>query len=395
LTGLTDASSIAAMPGEDTGRVADDQASKLGEQLVALARVLDQRLDESQRLLQIAEHVESGLFLDDVLDRVYDSFRPVIPYNRIGCALLSDDNRKVTARWARSDSSVLQIMPGYSALMEGSSLEEVLRSGQPRIINDLEQYYAAHPRSDSTRRILAEGVRSSLTCPLVVRGTPIGFLFFSSSDKATYRALHQGVFMRIAAQLSQLIEKSRLYEQLLALNEQLTEAQRALREEATHDALTRLLNRRAILELLDKEIARAGRSGDALGVVLVDIDHFKRVNDELGHQAGDLVLREVATRLQQAARASDHVGRYGGEEFLVVLPSLKPEAAVAVAERLRRLVGERAVDASGRALSITLSAGVAVATDPSGTTAERLIEAADRALYAAKNAGRNRVEVAP
>lgn len=381
------------MDDEVTSREEDDELVRLGSQLVALARMLEQRLEESRRLLLIAEQVESGLFLEDVLTRVYDSFRPVIPYHRIGCALLSDGDRTLTACWARSDSRHIEIARGYSAPMAGSSLEEVLRSGRPRIINDLETYYAAHPESDSTRRILAEGVRSSLTCPLVVQGTATGFLFFSSNDKNTYRELHQGVFMRIAGQLSQLIEKSRLYQQLHDLNQQLAAAQHELEEQATHDALTRVFNRGAILELLGKEIERARRSGEPLGVVLADVDHFKQVNDQLGHQAGDAVLREVAARLQQASRAYDHVGRYGGEEFLVVLASVKPAAARAVAERLRMSLAERPLDAGGRALSVTLSAGLAVAADASQLDADRLIEAADRALYAAKSHGRNRIEI--
>jgi diguanylate cyclase (GGDEF)-like protein len=374
------------------GREADDEVASLGSQLVALARTLEQRLEESRRLLQIAEQVQGGLFLEDVLTRIYESFRPVIPYNRIGCALLSDGDRTLTARWARSESQHIKLGPGYSAPMAGSSLEEVLRSGHPRIINDLEAYYAANPESDSTRRILAEGIRSSLTCPLVVRGTPTGFLFFSSNDKNTYRELHQGVFMRIAGQLSQLIEKSRLYQQLYDLNEQLAAAQRALVEQATHDALTGLFNRGAILELLGKEIERARRSGEAVGVVLADIDRFKRVNDEFGHQTGDAVLREAAIRLQRAARAYDHIGRYGGEEFLVVLPSVQPAAAHAVVERLRMSLVDQPVDAGGHVLSVTMSAGFAVAVEASQLDADRLIEAADRALYAAKKHGRNRVE---
>lgn len=380
------------MDGEATGPDADDEVAGLGSQLVALARTLEQHLEESRRLLQIAEQVEGGLFLEDVLTRIYESFRPVIPYDRIGCALLSDDDRTLTARWARSDSQHIKLGPGYSAPMAGSSLEDVLRSGQPRIINDLEAYYAAHPQSDSTRRILAEGVRSSLTCPLVVRGRPTGFLFFSSNEKNTYRELHQGVFMRIAGQLSQVIEKSRLYQQLHDLNQQLAAAQHELQVQATHDALTGVFNRGAILELLGKEIERARRSGEPVGVVLIDIDHFKRVNDEFGHRTGDAVLREAATRLQRATRAYDHIGRYGGEEFLVVLSSVQPAAAHGVVERLRTSLVDQPLDAGGRTLSITMSAGFAVAVEPADLDADRLIEAADRALYAAKRHGRNRVE---
>ena len=127
--------------------------------------------------------------------------------------------------------------------MQGSSLEQIVESQEPRIINDLERYLIEKPESVSTRLIVAEGVRSSLTCPLVSMGKPIGFLFFSSNEKNCYADVHQDSFCSLASQLAAVVEKSQLYEELLQVNKELYESRDAFELQATHDALTGLWNR--------------------------------------------------------------------------------------------------------------------------------------------------------
>ena len=371
----------------------DDSIGQLGVELNRLADALDRKFREATLLLEIAEEITSGVFLDDMLDRVYDSFRPVIPYNRIGCGLLYDENRMLSSYWARSDAPRILIKRGYSAPMADSSLQHILKTGRPRILNDLGAYLAGNPHSVSTRAIVEEGMRSSLTCPLSTQGKPVGFLFFSSTERNAYRDAHEEVFMRIAGQVAALIEKSRLYEQLYDLNQKLVEAQGALVEKATHDSLTGILNRGAIVEELTAELTRSIRRRRPLGIVLVDVDHFKQFNDMHGHLAGDGVLHAVATRLQRALRSFDHVGRYGGEEFLIVLAEVTLDSAVQAAERLRLAVSQEPVQVGDTRIEVTLSAGVAVAEDPTAVKIDQLILAADEALYAAKRNGRNCVEV--
>ncbi len=371
----------------------DDSIGQLGVELNRLADALDRKFREATLLLEIAEEITSGVFLDDMLDRVYDSFRPVIPYNRIGCGLLYDENRMLSSYWARSDAPRILIKRGYSAPMADSSLQHILKTGRPRILNDLGAYLAGNPHSVSTRAIVEEGMRSSLTCPLSTQGKPVGFLFFSSTERNAYRDAHEEVFMRIAGQVAALIEKSRLYEQLYDLNQKLVEAQGALVEKATHDALTGILNRGAIVEELTAELTRSIRRRRPLGIVLVDVDHFKQFNDMHGHLAGDGVLHAVATRLHRALRSFDHVGRYGGEEFLIVLAEVTLDSAVQAAERLRLAVSQEPVQVGDTRIEVTLSAGVAVADDPTAVKIDQLILAADEALYAAKRNGRNCVEV--
>jgi diguanylate cyclase (GGDEF)-like protein len=193
--------------------------------------------------------------------------------------------------------------------------------------------------------------------------------------------------------LNELRACLRVGERILDWQEQLLAAREALREQATKDHLTGLWNRRSILEILDREVARGRRDGRPVGLIVADLDYFKRVNDTHGHQAGDVVLRETARRMHAAVRPYDTLGRYGGEEFLVVLPNCDEEKSVQIAERLHRCVGERPVVAPEATVSMTLSVGV-TATNGEPVRAEALLKMADDALFRAKRAGRDRVFLA-
>jgi diguanylate cyclase (GGDEF)-like protein len=175
---------------------------------------------------------------------------------------------------------------------------------------------------------------------------------------------------------------------ILELQEQLLASQRQLRDQATRDALTRLYNRAMILEILDRELARSRREGHPVGIIMADLDHFKQVNDTRGHLAGDHVLVQIAHRLLAVLRPYDTVGRYGGEEFLIVLPGCDAETTLALAERLRLAVESEPVEEEGRPITVTLSLGVACWDCQQA--APDLLRRADTALYEAKSAGRNR-----
>lgn len=197
-----------------------DEVAQLGEALRVLGEDLEQRSREASALLAAIEKVNSGILIEEVMEQIYDSLRPFLPYDRIGLALLNEEGTEAYARWSRSESTNIQIDEGYSAPLAGSSLQRLLETGQPRVINDLEAYLAEHPRSESTRRIVAEGMRSSLTCPLVAMGRQVGFLFFSSCQKNTYRDAHVDLYLEIAGVLATTLEKSRLYQQVTELSEE-------------------------------------------------------------------------------------------------------------------------------------------------------------------------------
>lgn len=183
---------------------------------------------------------------------------------------------------------------------------------------------------------------------------------------------------------------------ILDLLDELVQAREIMREQARKDSLTQLCTRATVLELLTHELDRSQRDSVdrdvPVSVVLADLDHFKHINDTYGHLAGDAVLREIARRMRDALRPYDSIGRYGGEEFLLVLSNCDTLGAAAMAERLLQAVRKDTIVLAEGTVSVTLSAGVAtsgVVQDP-----ELLLGAADAALYRAKRGGRNRVEVA-
>ena len=179
---------------------------------------------------------------------------------------------------------------------------------------------------------------------------------------------------------------------VVELQDNLIEAREALREQAMHDPLTQLLNRRATLDFLLTELNRATRDLKPLTVMMVDIDHFKSINDRFGHPAGDGVLCEVSHRLRASLRAYDIVGRFGGEEFLVVAPGCDVSPGLMRAERLREVVCSEPVIFKDLSINVTVSVGVASLPEPKPQDLEAMLAAADKALYRAKEGGRNRVE---
>jgi diguanylate cyclase (GGDEF)-like protein len=181
---------------------------------------------------------------------------------------------------------------------------------------------------------------------------------------------------------------------ILYLQEQLIAARETLRDQATHDSLTGLWNRAATFELLAGELARQRRHGGSIGVALVDLDRFKEVNDNHGHLMGDEVLRAAAKAMEHCTRRYDAVGRFGGEEFILVLPGCDSINALSHAERMRAAIEQISIGTPQGPVGITASLGVTVARPEQPIDACGLIRAADAALYEAKRNGRNRVEYA-
>jgi diguanylate cyclase (GGDEF)-like protein len=212
--------------------------------------------------------------------------------------------------------------------------------------------------------------------PVVTNDRLVGLLGLGGKALARLAPESAGFLGQVANQSYIVMENSRLFERVRNLS--------------VRDGVTGLYNHRHIMELVQAEYDRVGRYQDLFSVLMIDIDHFKKVNDEHGHPAGDAVLREVANVIRDCLRTVDVVGRYGGEEFLALLPHTPHEEAMGTAERVRSQVGAHVFHAQGAPLQLTISIGVATAPSEAADTAAAVIREADKALYRAKSAGRDR-----
>lgn len=242
--------------------------------------------------------------------------------------------------------------------------------------------------TENDRALVAENIRKRLSGEM----ERIDYVFHGVRKNGTVIDVetHSSV-MKIGGSLAliglvmDVTERTRAERELQALQER-------LREQSTHDALTGLYNRRYLEETIGRELVSAERHGERISVIMSDLDHFKEINDCYGHLAGDEVLRVFGGLMKRHARGSDIYCRYGGEEFLLVLPKMTEDHAVERAEQLRSAIAAAPVAHGATSIAVTASFGVA-SFPRDGRTGDELIAAADRALYAAKAAGRNRVNV--
>jgi diguanylate cyclase (GGDEF)-like protein len=219
-------------------------------------------------------------------------------------------------------------------------------------------------------------------------------LLTAKDDKAdTVRGLEAGAddYLTKPFDAQELLARLRTGARILELQDRLLEAKRRLEYQATHDPLTGLWSRVAWPRLLTAELQRARRSQSSLTVLMIDIDHFKAVNDQFGHATGDAVLREVADMLRNAVRTYDIAGRYGGEEFIVAAPHLSLEAAFGYADRIRTEIATIRFPGAVQEPSVSVSIGVAQIQAGDTCDSDALVRGADAALYVAKALGRNRV----
>jgi diguanylate cyclase (GGDEF)-like protein len=210
------------------------------------------------------------------------------------------------------------------------------------------------------------------------------------------KSLEQGAsdFITKPFDVEELVARVKVHLKIKMLQDDLKRTNELLLELSNRDHLTGLFNRRYLMDVLDKEVQRALRKGSNLSLMILDIDHFKQVNDVFGHLQGDVALQKVALQLQKELRTYDTAARYGGEEFIAVLPDTTIDEALFVANRVRTSVHSTGFSAALSQLALTVSIGVARFSSPGCTTVDGLIKLADDALYLAKSKGRNRVELA-
>ncbi len=272
-------------------------------------------------------------------------------------------------------------------------------------VSDGDKAQKALTTDDGPRLAVLDWMMPGLTGPELCRevrqrvGRPYIYLLLVTSKEGkqdVIGGLNAGAddYLTKPVHPEELHARLRVGVRILELEDKLLGAQDVLQHKATHDELTGLLNRAAMMELLRRELARAPRENSCCGVLLADLDNFKSVNDTRGHAAGDEVLREAAVRLVAGVREYDAVGRYGGEEFLLVLPGCDANALRARAEHILATFRDHSFEADGQPLKVTLSIGAASSADWPEFTPDMLVRAADGSLYQAKRGGRDRADVA-
>jgi len=253
------------------------------------------------------------------------------------------------------------------------AIETILEQRVPLAVSDVE----SNPFVETVREMLQQrGVVSLIILPLIARGQVIGMMNLESQTPRQFNQEEIWLAFSATAAAAQAMENASLYLQVTRL--------------AVTDSVTDLYNRRGILDLGRREVERARRYQRPLSAIMLDIDHFKVVNDRFGHIAGDQALRMVADRCRQNVRATDLLSRYGGEEFVIILPETDLQTACEVAERLRLAIADVPLQMEDAEFQLTASFGVAEA-DENTPDLISLIDSADSAMYAAKVAGRNRV----
>jgi two-component system, cell cycle response regulator len=258
---------------------------------------------------------------------------------------------------------------------------------------------------DGPRLALLDWVMPELDGPAVCRAVRVRseqayvymvLLTSKGSKEETVLGLESGAddYLTKPFNAEELRARLRVGERILLLEDRLVEAREHMRFRATHDQLTSLLNRGAVMDLLNRELQRAHREHKSSAIILGDIDHFKRVNDTMGHGVGDEVLTEVAKRLLGAVRSYDFVGRYGGEEFIIVLSNCDPDFAPGRAEEIRKSISNRTIQTAKGPLTLTMSFGLLLSGEWGLRPIEELLHEVDNALYEAKAAGRNCLRIA-
>ncbi len=330
--------------------------------------------DLAEALRDTATALTSTLKYEEVLDRILDNLGRVVSNDTANFMLLHEDGRLTIVRSrGYTERGLSDLIGRLSSLDQLPLLKRVAKTGQPMAFPDVD----AEPEWRS--QPMTEWIKSYAAAPIRARGQIIGFLNLDSAVPGTFRQDMTDRLQAFADQASIAIKNARLYEDIQGL--------------AVTDSLTGLFNRRGLFQLGEREVLRSLRFQHPLAAVMLDIDHFKFVNDTYGHATGDRVLGVLAACLRSQVRNVDLLARYGGEEFIILLPEAEINHALTTAERIRKVVEELEVTAGpdSAALKITISLGVTMLT-PETPDLTALLERADQAMYKAKRKGRNRVE---
>jgi diguanylate cyclase (GGDEF)-like protein len=335
-----------------------------------LEEMVTHRVKDLSALYEVAYAISQSLELKTVLPKVLDHVLETVG-ERKGIVVLvggEGDALKLIGHRGLSAEAIEQI--SHMKTGDGCAGDVILRNTAIRA-TDNEELRKKMPGLEQ------EGIRSVLAVPISSRGTAFGAIAVYSDRKDRFSEQDEELLATIGSQVGVAVENARLYEKTLEL--------------AHEDALTGLANRRRLMEVLSKEVARASRYNTTLSLLMIDLDRFKQFNDTYGHLKGDELLKKFAELLEKRIRTTDMAGRYGGEEFCLVLPNTPLKGAVVIAERIRKAVEDLKIDVENNASPAGATVSIGAAEFAQGETDENLISAADAALYRAKQGGRNKV----
>ncbi len=341
--------------------------------LDVLSRVnelLDRRLYQATILSQIGRVARSLVHFDETFTSVMGLVAQVVDFTVGGMAFVDEEG--VVALLVQNRPAADTVVEEAKArLLQAVAAE---RPGRPFPKTQIRIF---DPQGSGRGGSAEQQLHAFASFPISTNGKLAGLLAVGGRAAAGLDADTHAFLAQVANQAHIVVENARLVERL--------------RELAIRDGLTGLYNHRHAMDLLSNEFERVGRYAAGVSLLMLDLDEFKRINDEHGHPAGDAVLREMARVLQETLRTVDSLGRYGGEEFVAILPHTSPEEAAATAERIRQRVQGHVFWVGPKPVNITVSVGVASHPSPAVDSPESLVREADRALYRAKEAGRNRV----
>jgi diguanylate cyclase (GGDEF)-like protein len=331
----------------------------------------NQRAEILSTLNRIGISITSGLEMNKVLRSLDEQCRQVMPADQFYVALFDEPKGQIHFPLYRDLDHYLEKEP-QDITHQPSPTGNVIRERHTIYIPDLKD---ANPEDTEQSDLHETRKRSFLGVPLIVRDEVIGVISAQSQHHDAFGKDQIRLLETIATQAAIAVDNARLF----------TETQRL----AITDGLTEVFNRRYLLERAANELERSQRHGRCLSTILFDLDHFKEVNDRFGHPIGDLALRKIAGLCRTCIRSTDMLGRYGGEEFLIIAVETNQEQAVEIAERFRKIVEDFTLVTEMGVLKLTISLGVGTYLPGSDLTLDDLIKRTDDALYAAKALGRN------
>jgi diguanylate cyclase (GGDEF)-like protein len=334
-----------------------------------LEEIIAGRVKELSALFNVVDIISRSLDLNKVLPNVLESVLKNLGAGKGAIVLVDADGRTLTlmAQRGMSEEGLCQIVE----MGHGCIGDAILKNAAFRVGGVNEEEIATIPGLEE------ENVLSALVVPITACGTVIGAMGIYSETKDKFTDHDEALLSTIGSQVGVAVENARLYQRTLDL--------------AQFDGLTGLANRRYLLERLGQELARADRYQTSLSALMLDLDKFKSFNDTYGHLKGDELLRSFSALLKGMVRASDIAGRYGGEEFCVMLPNTSIKGALVIAERIRKAAEELKVPIDDHQPPACRTVSIGVSEFSPGESIEKLLSRADAALYRAKESGRNRV----